>query len=56
MWNKMTNLDDFAPFGTTKCQNKCDREPIMTPKGPVVICHACKRIVLDNRKGKIRNE
>jgi ribosomal protein S27E len=43
------NLDEFAPFGTKDCQNKCEREVVMSRAGVVIICKACKRIVMDNR-------
>jgi hypothetical protein len=49
---KRKSLRDFAPAGTKDCEMKCDREPVMTPDGPVVVCHGCKRIVIDSRKGK----
>jgi len=42
--------DKYAPAGTKRCESKCDKEPIMTPKGPIIVCHGCKRIVIDNRK------
>lgn len=41
--------DDFAPVGSKDCEMKCNRAVIMTKKGPVVVCHACNRIVMDNR-------
>ena len=41
--------DDFAPEGTKECEMKCNRDVIMTKKGPVIVCHGCKRIVMDNR-------
>jgi hypothetical protein len=44
-------LKDFAPVGTKECQSKCDREVLMTRKGPVIVCNACKRVVMDNRDG-----
>lgn len=44
--------DDFAPVGTKECEMKCDRDVIMTKQGPVIVCHACKRIVMDNRDKK----
>jgi hypothetical protein len=47
---KKKRLSDYAPVGTKECEMKCDREPVMTPKGPVVVCHGCKRIVIDNRR------
>ena len=39
--------DDFNSKG--ECQMKCERGVIMTKEGPVIICHGCKRIVMDNR-------
>lgn len=45
----MTKIDlkKFAPFGTKFCQGKCDRQIIKTPTGVKIICHGCKRIVLE---------
>ena len=43
------DLSKFAPVGTKDCENKCARRVIMTKKGPVIACDACKRIVIDNR-------
>ena len=45
-----TKLDNFAKFGEKECQMKCDREVLMTKTGPIIICHGCERIVMDNRK------
>lgn len=42
--------DVFAPVGQKECEMKCERDVIMTKEGPVVVCHGCKRIVMDNRK------
>jgi hypothetical protein len=42
-------LQNLAPVGTKDCEMKCERDVIMTKTGPVVICHACERIVMDNR-------
>ena len=42
--------DDFAPVGQKDCQMKCERGIIMTKNGPVIVCHGCKRIVMDNRQ------
>jgi hypothetical protein len=47
---KRKSLRDYAPQGTKPCEAKCMREPIMTPAGPVVVCHGCMRIVIDNRE------
>ena len=41
--------DDFVPVGTKDCEMKCERGVIMTKEGPVIVCHGCKRIVMDNR-------
>lgn len=43
------DINSFAPVGTKECENKCSRRVIMTKKGPVIACDACKRIVIDNR-------
>lgn len=43
------SLKDFTPVGKKDCQGVCDREVVMTKDGPVIICHGCKRIVMDNR-------
>jgi hypothetical protein len=47
---KSPNLEEFAPVDTKDCENKCERDVLMTKTGPVVVCHACKRVVMDNRK------
>lgn len=44
------NLDEFAPQGKKDCQMMCNREVVMTKEGPIILCHGCKRIVMDNRK------
>jgi len=41
--------EGFSPLGERDCQMKCDREVRMTKEGPVIICHGCKRVVMDNR-------
>lgn len=45
-------LDEYVPVGEKDCENKCDRDVLMTKNGPVVVCHACKRVVMDNRNDK----
>lgn len=50
--DKKNPLQDFAPVGTKDCQGFCDREVLMTKDGPVIICHGCNRIVMDNRDKK----
>ena len=52
MENKRKSLKDFAPVGTKDCESKCVREVVMTPDGPIVLCTACERIVMDNRKNE----
>lgn len=47
---KKINLEDFAPQGTKHCEAKCKREVLVTKEGPIIICHGCSRIVIDNRK------
>lgn len=47
---KTIDLDKFAPVGTKFCQGKCDRVPVKTPDGPVIVCLGCKRMVIDKRK------
>lgn len=44
------SMPDFAPVGKKDCEGICNREVIMTKDGPVIICHGCMRIVMDNRK------
>jgi len=44
------SLRDYAPQGTKRCDNKCEREVVMTPNGPLVVCHGCMRVVIDNRE------
>lgn len=40
---------NYSPEGTAFCEMKCDRKVIITKEGPVIICDACMRIVMDNR-------
>ena len=47
---KKEPLKDFAPVGKKDCEGVCDREVVMTKDGPVIICHGCMRIVMNNRK------
>jgi hypothetical protein len=46
---KKDPTEGFSPLGEKGCEMKCDREVRMTKTGPVVVCHACKRVVMDNR-------
>ena len=39
----------FAPVGTKPCEGKCDREVLLTPTGPIIVCYGCNRIVIDKR-------
>jgi len=43
-------IKEYAPQGTKDCESNCEREVIMTPRGPVIVCHFCERIVLEIRK------
>ena len=45
MKNSSKPIKEYSPQGTKDCQSNCDREVIMTPKGPVIVCHFCERIV-----------
>ena len=44
------DITKFAPFGTTYCQGKCDREHIKTKDGVKIVCFGCKRIVMEIKK------
>lgn len=52
MKRQKIKIDEFAPVGKKDCEMKCAREVIMTKDGPIILCHGCKRIVMDNRIGK----
>jgi len=41
---------EYAPQGTKDCESNCEREVVMSPKGPVIVCHFCERIVREIRK------
>lgn len=43
-------IEDLAPEGTKQCEGKCERKIIMTESGPIIICIACQRIVIDRSK------
>lgn len=43
------DFNDFAPVMTKDCEGMCERDVVMTKEGPVVVCNACMRIVMDNR-------
>lgn len=45
----MKDISKYTPVGKKDCQGICDREVLMTKKGPVVICNGCERVVMDNR-------
>ena len=47
---KKKSLRDYASQGTKPCEAKCEREVVMTPNGPLVVCHGCMRVVIDNRE------
>jgi hypothetical protein len=48
--NKNKSVREYAPQGTKDCESNCEREVIMTPKGPVIVCHFCERVVREIRK------
>lgn len=43
-------IREYAPQGTKDCESNCEREVIMTRKGPIIVCHFCERIVREIRK------
>lgn len=45
-----STVDKYAPFGEKECEGRCERKPLITKKGPLVVCDSCLRVVLDNRK------
>ena len=47
---KKKSLRYYAPQGTKPCEAKCEREVVMTPNGPLVVCHGCMRVLIDNRE------
>jgi hypothetical protein len=42
-------LSEYTPVGKAFCEGKCDRKPIITKEGMVLVCDGCKRVVIDNR-------
>jgi hypothetical protein len=48
--NKNKSVREYAPQGTKDCESNCEREVIMTPKGPIIVCHFCERVVREIRK------
>lgn len=46
---KEKQLSEYTPVGKAFCEGRCDRKPIMTEKGMVLVCDGCKRVVIDNR-------
>lgn len=44
------NIDKYEPVGKKDCEGVCDRKPVMTPDGPVIVCDGCMRVVMDRRK------
>ncbi len=39
------NTKNYAPQGIKDCESNCNREVIISPNGPVIVCHFCERIV-----------
>jgi hypothetical protein len=46
----LNRIKQYAPVGKKDCQGMCDREVLITKSGPIIICHGCERIVMDNRE------
>ena len=47
----MENKVDLSEYSKSKlCENKCDRQVVMTREGAVIVCLWCKRIVMDRRE------
>ena len=42
-------ISEYTPIGKAFCEGKCDRKPIITEKGMVLVCDGCNRVVIDNR-------
>lgn len=49
---KAENLEKYSPVGTKPCRGICERDVVFTKDGPVVVCDACNRVVIDNRNKK----
>lgn len=47
---KDDRLKTYSPVGTKSCKGICDRDVIVSERGPVVVCNACKRVVIDSRQ------
>ncbi len=45
-----SDIKNYAPPMTKDCEGRCDREVVITKTGPIIICDACKRVVMDNRE------
>lgn len=39
----------YAPFGTKSCKGICDRDVVFADGRPMVVCNACKRIVMESK-------
>jgi len=46
-------IEEYAPIGTKYCEGKCERIPLTTPTGPIMVCNGCMRILKDGRPEKI---
>lgn len=38
---------NYTPFGKKDCEGICNRESFLTPTKVIVVCHGCKRIVME---------
>ena len=45
---RKNKLDEYKPLGAF-CEGRCNRKPIITKEGLVIVCDGCKRVVIDNR-------
>ena len=43
------NIKEYTPVGKKDCQGVCDREVIAVKQGVIIVCHGCRRIVMDNK-------
>jgi ribosomal protein S27E len=43
-------LVKYSPLGTKSCMGICDRDIVFSRDKTVVVCNACKRIVMEVKK------
>jgi hypothetical protein len=44
------SLNDYKPVDKGDCKGLCDREVILLTKRNLVVCHGCKRILINKEK------